>query len=325
MVNPNVSIIMANYNGARYLRPALESVLAQTHTSWELLLTDDGSSDNSVEVASEIAASDSRIRIIRNSRNSGAGAARNRALEHARGDWIAVMDSDDLMRPDRIEALVRRAEADGAELIADNLAIFSEDQNKVRSYLNTRFCSATRWIDLTTFVASGTLYSRWPDLGYLKPMIRTDVLRSAGLRYNERLRIGEDYNFLSKFLCRGTRLRLDPSCMYMYRRHPGSVSHRMTEQDIIVLLEAESDFLREATSLTPRERAALKERRRTLMTLLAYERLVSVVKEGDLRAAIVSAVRNPRIWPLVGRPIWARCQRIMRQFGETSDLPSNVL
>jgi succinoglycan biosynthesis protein ExoO len=96
---PDVSVIMANYNGARYLRPALHSLMRQTLTSWELILVDDASSDDSVAVVEQTANGDPRVHIIEQTANSGPAAARNRALEAASGQWIAVFDSDDLMVP----------------------------------------------------------------------------------------------------------------------------------------------------------------------------------------------------------------------------------
>jgi succinoglycan biosynthesis protein ExoO len=123
---PDVSVIMANYNGARYLRPALHSLMRQTLTSWELILVDDASSDDSVAVVEQTANGDPRVHIIEQTANSGPAAARNRALEAASGQWIAVFDSDDLMVPQRLEQLIRRARSDGATIVADNLMLFSD-------------------------------------------------------------------------------------------------------------------------------------------------------------------------------------------------------
>ena len=98
-----VSIITPNYNCARFIAQTIESVLAQTHTDWEMLIVDDCSTDGSYEIALEYAARDPRIKVMRNERNSGAAVSRNRALDAAQGEYIAFLDSDDLWEPCKLE------------------------------------------------------------------------------------------------------------------------------------------------------------------------------------------------------------------------------
>lgn len=98
-----VSIIMPNYNGGKYLKETLESVLAQTYTNWELLFVDDCSTDNSLEIINEYQARDERIKIFKKEKNTGAAQSRNYALREAKGRWIAFLDSDDLWREDKLE------------------------------------------------------------------------------------------------------------------------------------------------------------------------------------------------------------------------------
>lgn len=93
-MNDLVSIIMPNYNGEKYLKETIDSVLAQTYTNWELLFVDDCSTDNSVEIVRSY--KDERIKIFQNEVNSGAAISRNTALEAASGKYIAFLDSDDL-------------------------------------------------------------------------------------------------------------------------------------------------------------------------------------------------------------------------------------
>lgn len=96
-----VSIIMPNYNGARFLKETIDSVISQTYSNWELLFVDDCSTDNSLEVVKQF--SDSRIRVLQNQVNSGAAISRNNAIEVANGRWIAFLDSDDLWVPEKLE------------------------------------------------------------------------------------------------------------------------------------------------------------------------------------------------------------------------------
>lgn len=99
-----VSIIMPNYNGEKYLKETLDSVLNQTYENWELLFVDDCSTDRSVEIVKSY--KDSRIKLLLNETNSGAATSRNYALREAKGKWIAFLDSDDLWTNDKLEKQV---------------------------------------------------------------------------------------------------------------------------------------------------------------------------------------------------------------------------
>lgn len=96
-----VSIIMPNYNGAKYIKETIESVIAQTYTNWEVLLVDDCSTDNSIEIAKSY--NEPRIRILKNPTNQGAAASRNYALREAKGKWVAFLDADDLWTSEKLE------------------------------------------------------------------------------------------------------------------------------------------------------------------------------------------------------------------------------
>lgn len=97
-----VSIITPNYNSARFIGETIESVLAQTYTNWELIIIDDNSTDNSLEVLEQYQ-DHPKIRIISNSVNSGAAICRNQAIEIAKGRFIAFLDSDDVWYPEKLE------------------------------------------------------------------------------------------------------------------------------------------------------------------------------------------------------------------------------
>ena len=101
-MNSLVSIVMPSYNTGGFIAETIKSVLAQTYETWELIIVDDCSTDNTDEVVGQFL-SDSRIRYIKNETNSGAAVSRNRALREAKGKWIAFLDSDDLWEPDKLK------------------------------------------------------------------------------------------------------------------------------------------------------------------------------------------------------------------------------
>ena len=100
-----VSIIVPVYNTAQYLSACLDSILAQTFDDFELLLVDDGSTDDSPAICDGYKAKDDRVRVFHR-RNGGVSAARNLGVEQAKGDWICYVDSDDEVKPDYLKVMV---------------------------------------------------------------------------------------------------------------------------------------------------------------------------------------------------------------------------
>lgn len=102
-----ITIITASYNSGEYIEETYNSIKSQTHENWEWLVTDDCSSDNTVAILSELAHLDSRISVFTNTVNSGAAVTRNVSLSHAKGDFIAFIDSDDLWLPEKLEKQIQ--------------------------------------------------------------------------------------------------------------------------------------------------------------------------------------------------------------------------
>lgn len=98
-----VSIVMPAYNAEKTIGQAIESVLCQTHKKFELIIIDDQSGDRTVPIAEEYACSDSRIRILKNSVNSGVSVSRNNGVRASKMEWIAFLDSDDAWEADKLE------------------------------------------------------------------------------------------------------------------------------------------------------------------------------------------------------------------------------
>lgn len=101
------TIVTPTYNAAEYLSTAIESVLSQTFTDWELILVDDCSTDNSVELIESYVTEDSRIKLIKLPENSGAAVARNKGIELAGGRYIAFLDSDDSWKPYKLQEQIQ--------------------------------------------------------------------------------------------------------------------------------------------------------------------------------------------------------------------------
>lgn len=108
-----VSIVTPVYNGAKYVCETIDSVLRQTYANWEMIVVDDGSKDNSAEIINEYVRRDKRIVLLRQA-NGGSASARNNGIRNAKGQYIALLDADDLWEPDFLEsqlALMKRKSA----------------------------------------------------------------------------------------------------------------------------------------------------------------------------------------------------------------------
>lgn len=121
-----VSIVMPAYNCEKYVAKAIDSVLAQTYKNWELLVLDDGSKDNTFQIINEFGRKDSRIKPLKNEKNMGVSATRNRGIELASGDWIAFLDSDDMWEPFKLEKQLRVADKSLAEFIFTGSSYINE-------------------------------------------------------------------------------------------------------------------------------------------------------------------------------------------------------
>lgn len=129
---PLVSVVMPAYNAAAYIREAIESVLNQTVTDWELIVVDDCSKDDSLQIAQSYADKDPRITVMRNAQNAGVARTRNRAIECSQGRYIAFLDSDDAWYPEKLQRQTALLEETGADMAYCSYAIAGAESVSVR-------------------------------------------------------------------------------------------------------------------------------------------------------------------------------------------------
>ena len=130
-----VSIIMPSYNASRFITESIKSVIVQTYQNWELLIADDCSKDSSVEVIKKIIDKDQRIKLISLLKNVGAAAARNVAIEHANGQYIAFLDSDDVWEPEKLERQLAFMKENKYAFTYSEYYVMEEDGKKTGSFI----------------------------------------------------------------------------------------------------------------------------------------------------------------------------------------------
>lgn len=133
MDKPLVSVIMPAYNAESYIEAAIVSVQIQTVKNWELLVMDDGSSDHTCAVVEKLAAKDGRVRLMKNPQNMGVAKTRNRALDLAKGAYVAFLDSDDMWVPQKLEKQIARMQEEKADISYCSYALVDWAGNKTRS------------------------------------------------------------------------------------------------------------------------------------------------------------------------------------------------
>ena len=208
--SPRVSVVIPVYNRERYVREAIESILAQTFRDFELVLIDDGSTDRSLEVMSAYA--DPRIRVVSNARNLGIPQTRNRGLELATGDYLAWLDSDDHACPDRLEREVAFLDANpGIALVGSWTGAMDADSRPLKKVKTLPTSPGEVWAQLL-FRCCILQYS---------VMARTDVLRQYG--FCEDFPVSQDFDL---FVRLGERHKMAniPRVLARRRLHGGRVT-----------------------------------------------------------------------------------------------------
>ncbi len=238
-----VSVIIAAHNSAETIGRAVRSALSQPETA-EVIVVDDASDDATPETARLASDGDTRLHVEVLPINRGPSAARNVALKNATGTFVCVLDADDWMEDARLGRLLAAA-GDDWDFAADDLLLL--DANSVgRPTPMLALSGRARRVSAKEFV-QGNLpgpIRRRREMGYLKPLIRRSFLEEHGpLRYDETLRLGEDFILYATALGLGARFVVTPACGYVAVQRPGSLSHIHSAWDLLALARADDRLL----------------------------------------------------------------------------------
>ena len=209
-----VSIIIPAYNAARYLSEAVNSALHQTYSDVEIIVVDDGSTDNIKDIARPYREA-GKIQYIYQE-NKGLSAARNTGIRAARGEYIAFLDSDDLFLPDKLEKQVRYLEEHPAcDICYCNLKHFYEEEPDRMLQLQYRYYSG----------ADAFPHLLWKNfINPLSVVLRRSVFDHYGY-FNESMRRSEDWDMWVRAAYRGARFDFLPEALARYRMRRGSLSY----------------------------------------------------------------------------------------------------
>ena len=207
---PTVSIIIPVYNAQTTVARTLRSLLEQTHTDWEAILIDDGSTDDSPGILADFAWRDDRFRIIRQS-NAGLAAARNTGLDHVTGEFVQFLDADDWLLPKALEQLTLAAQWTGLDAACGPWELCKN---------NTELLGITMPVPAPRVNLSHLLEGN--RLAPHSHIIRAH--RLEGLRFDTSLRVCEDYDYWLRLASKGLRWATTEEPVACYRIRPGSLS-----------------------------------------------------------------------------------------------------
>ncbi|MEM0986064.1 MAG: glycosyltransferase family 2 protein [Pseudomonadota bacterium] len=299
-----IAVLIAVYNGAGTIADAVKSALAQT-VAPDVIVVDDHSTDDTLSVARAAGEGSDRLTVVRQPRNMGPSAARNRALALTDADWVTVLDADDRMAPDRLEKLLAIAEAGDWDMVADDIKRIT-DWNHLEDYRRQWRETSFGQIEVgfSEFIRENhrDICGDGRELGFLKPIMRRGKLADAGLYYNEKMRLCEDYDLYARAIHAGQRfLVVDPLGYYAFDT-PGSLSKAHSVNALEQVYRADQAML-SLPGLDAEARAALKAHRRLTHRKWAWVRLIEAVGERNLKEAASCFIAPPHVIGVLVRGI----------------------
>lgn len=229
-MNGLISVIVPVYNVKSYLEMCVDSIISQSYPNIEIILVDDGSTDGSGELCEQLSNRDRRIKVI-HKLNGGLSDARNVGIDHAAGEWICFIDSDDFVSENYIEKLVKAAAENGADIaICDPVhvfkkqdAVFCED-NQTKVFTNTE-AIIEMWYQRTF------LFSAWAKI--YRRFLFDDVRFTKGIIY-------EDVDIMHELFIRSSRIVYFNAKLYAYMHRDGSITTQkftLRELDILKICD----------------------------------------------------------------------------------------
>jgi glycosyltransferase involved in cell wall biosynthesis len=219
--NPKVTVMVANYNTSRYLRDCLNSLLDQTYPDFEVLMIDDGSTDDSSDICEHYVQRDPRFRLLKLEHNYGLTYVRHIALPQARGELIAILDADDIASPQRLEAQVAYLEKNPETVLLGSYYGIIDAAGKIKRKKKKVPCSDTEirwWLTFGNCLIHSTIMYR-----------KKQALECGG--YDPAILRGEDIELHSKIIAHG-KAEAIPRVLACWRTHQKSMTKDLAQEEL---------------------------------------------------------------------------------------------
>lgn len=290
-----VAVIIAAWNAQATISRAIASALDQPETA-EVIVVDDGSTDETKRIVLGFISKDTRVSLFEQDGNRGPAAARNLAISYSRSEYFAVLDADDFFLPGRFQGLFS---FDGWDAIADNIAFVPEKsvKNFNATHLTHRIPDP-QILDLASFIEGNISKPSSPrgELGFIKPVIRRAFLDEHQIRYDENLRLGEDFALYTQMLAARAIFITLKSCGYIAVERETSLSGKHQTEDLANLL-AFDQRLEARNIIQGAGRRALVRHAAQIEAKLFHRRILDAKRMHGIRKAFVEVVRKPLAAP----------------------------
>jgi succinoglycan biosynthesis protein ExoU len=287
-----VDVLIAARDRADTIERAVLSALAQDEVR-TVIVVDDGSEDNTAAKAVACDPKGERVIVKRLPASRGPSAARNIAIEISTAPWVAILDGDDFFLPKRLRALL--AASDDWDFVADDLLQVTEDRiDEVRwapapgaLSLKTGALTLEEFV-LGNVTRQGALRK---ELGFLKPLIRRSFLDRHGLRYDEALRLGEDYALYARALAAGARFLTIADAGYVSVMRLESLSGRHNRLELERLRDSDREMMA-MDGLAPKDRKALAKHYSSVDCRVQWLMVIEAYKARDYLRFLVPFFRS---------------------------------
>lgn len=273
-----IDVIIAAWNCETTIERAVASALAQIEVH-AVIVVDDASTDKTEERARSADDGSGRLTVFRFPENKGPGAARNKALSLCTAPWVAILDGDDYLLPGRFSRMLARA--GGWDFVADNLLQVPEDHTYADFLLPATAQKTFKPYQCTFEIFIRGNISRpgfdRKELGFLQPIMRRSFLIEHDIRYEENLRLGEDYAFCARALACGARFLVVPAVGYVAVVRGNSLSVTASKKHFERLRDIDLD-IEMHHGLTASELAALKDHYRSVDAVVQWMGVIEAVK-----------------------------------------------
>lgn len=287
-----VAVLIAARDARGTIPRAIGSALNQPQVA-EVLLVDDASSDDTAAVAARADDGSGRLRILKLNENRGPAAARNLAIDESHSPFLAVLDADDFLLRGRFDMLLS---GDTWDAVADNI-LFVSDSDAHSLVPASMIASEGEACALSfgQFVLANISKRGRPrgELGFVKPVIRRGFLEQHRLRYNETLRLGEDFELYARMLAHGARFNLLRDCGYVAVERQESLSANHRVEDLLALVRADDELL--ATGFAAEERSALCRHRNNVASRWHHRRFLAEKNRHGLPRTLLDWLGTPRM------------------------------
>ena len=215
-MNEKISIVIPIYNSEKYLEECIESIIKQTYKNLEIILVNDGSTDNSAKICVEYSKKDTRIVFV-NKENSGVSDTRNSGIAKVSGKYLMFVDSDDILNNGYIEETYKYLIEKNLDLCKTGMTILTESAKQEKKFTN--HFQILEKEEIYNSILTGNFFNSSCTCLY-----KTEIINANNICFNINIKYGEDLDFFTNYIENCNNIGYIPNCGYLYRLNENSVS-----------------------------------------------------------------------------------------------------